>query len=89
MRLLAKNAPAGQLVRWGWAMALYDLAYVAFVAADGADPRPPARRAWRACASGATIAAPAPRLAARSPWRRRPGRSERWRQRAAYRKGAG
>ena len=32
MRLLAKNATGGQLVRWGWAMALYDLAYVAFVA---------------------------------------------------------
>ena len=33
MRLLAKNATAGQLARWGWAMALYDLAYVPFVAA--------------------------------------------------------
>ncbi len=32
MRLLAKNATGGQLARWGWAMALYDLAYVAFVA---------------------------------------------------------
>ena len=33
MRLLAKNAATGQLLRWGWAMALYDLAYVGFVAA--------------------------------------------------------
>ena len=33
MRLLAKNATGGQLARWGWAMALYDLAYVGFVAA--------------------------------------------------------
>lgn len=32
MRLLAKNAPSRQLLRWGWAMLLYDLAYVAFVA---------------------------------------------------------
>ena len=32
MRLLAKNATGGQLVRWGWAMALYDVAYVLFVA---------------------------------------------------------
>jgi GT2 family glycosyltransferase len=32
MRLLAKNAMTGQLLRWGWAMLLYDLAYVLFVA---------------------------------------------------------
>lgn len=32
MRLLAKNATTGQLLRWGWAMTLYDLAYVTFVA---------------------------------------------------------
>jgi GT2 family glycosyltransferase len=32
MRLLAKNATTDQLVRWGWAMALYDLAYVVWVA---------------------------------------------------------
>jgi GT2 family glycosyltransferase len=32
VRLIAKNATTEQLIRWGWAMALYDLAYVAFVA---------------------------------------------------------
>jgi GT2 family glycosyltransferase len=32
VRLIAKNATTQQLIRWGWAMALYDLAYVAFVA---------------------------------------------------------
>jgi GT2 family glycosyltransferase len=32
IRLLAKNASTAQLLRWGWAMALYDLAYVTFVA---------------------------------------------------------
>jgi GT2 family glycosyltransferase len=31
VRLVAKNASAGQLLRYGWAMVLYDLAYVAFV----------------------------------------------------------
>ena len=43
MRLLARNATGGQLVRWGWAMALYDLAYVAFVAAHRPHARPAAR----------------------------------------------
>jgi GT2 family glycosyltransferase len=33
IRLLAKNATTGQLMRWGWAMALFDVAYVVFVAA--------------------------------------------------------
>lgn len=33
VRLLAKNATPGQLLRWGWAMVLYDAAYVMFVAA--------------------------------------------------------
>ncbi len=32
VRLIAKNATTGQLLRWGWAMALYDLSYVLFVA---------------------------------------------------------
>lgn len=32
VRLIAKNATAGQLLRWGWAMVLYDVAYVIFVA---------------------------------------------------------
>jgi GT2 family glycosyltransferase len=33
MRLIAKNATTAQLLRWGWAMLIYDLAYVIFVAA--------------------------------------------------------
>lgn len=33
MRMLAKNADRGQLIRYGAAIALYELAYVAFVAA--------------------------------------------------------
>lgn len=32
VRMLAKNATDAQLRRWGWAMLLYDLAYVTFVA---------------------------------------------------------
>jgi GT2 family glycosyltransferase len=32
IRLLAKNATRSQLLAWGWAMLLYDLAYVVFVA---------------------------------------------------------
>jgi GT2 family glycosyltransferase len=32
VRLIARNATGGQLLRWGWAMLLYDLAYVTFVA---------------------------------------------------------
>jgi GT2 family glycosyltransferase len=32
VRLIAKHATTGQLVRWGWAMVLYDLAYVSLVA---------------------------------------------------------
>ena len=48
MRLLAKNATRGQLVRWGWAMALYDVAYVAVRGGHRPHPRPPARPARRA-----------------------------------------
>jgi GT2 family glycosyltransferase len=33
VRLIAKNASRSQLLRWGWAMVLYDLAYVVFVLA--------------------------------------------------------
>ena len=33
VRLIARNATTAQLLRWGWAMALYDLAYVGLVAA--------------------------------------------------------
>ena len=32
VRMLARNATRGQLIRWGWGMVLYDLAYVTFVA---------------------------------------------------------
>lgn len=32
VRLIAKNATRSHLLRWGWAMVLYDLAYVIFVA---------------------------------------------------------
>jgi len=88
MRLLAKNATRGQLARWGWAMALYDLVYVAFAA--GADRtlaplrgRVAGLREWRryrrageATRRPVELAAPTGPLGA-------------WRQRAAYRKGAG
>jgi GT2 family glycosyltransferase len=88
MRLLAKNATTGQLGRWGWAMALYDVAYVAFVAA-----------------TDRTLAPLRGRVAGLREWRRyrRAGDRTRrhvalapptgplgtWRQRKAYRKGAG
>jgi GT2 family glycosyltransferase len=86
MRLLAKNATAAQLVRWGWAMALYDLAYVVFVA--GADRtlaplrgRLAGLREWRDYrAAGAGGRRPAPLSAPTGPLGT-------WRQRAAYRKG--
>ncbi len=88
MRLLAKNAPAGLLARWGWAMALYDLAYVGFVAATDRTLAPLCGRvaglrewsAYRAAGAPARrpieLAAPTGFLGA-------------LRQRAAYRKGAG
>jgi GT2 family glycosyltransferase len=87
MRLLAKHAPGGQLARWGWAMALYDLAYVGFVAATDRTLAPlhgrvAGLREWRRyrCAGAAArrpiaLAAPTGPLGT-------------WRQRAAYRKGA-
>ena len=85
MRLLAKNATGGQLVRWGWAMALYDVAYVLFVAATdrtlsplrgrlaGLRDWPRYRRAGAAARGPAPLAPPSGPLGA-------------WRQRAAYRK---
>jgi len=88
MRLLAKNAPAAQLIRWAWAMALYDLAYVAFVAATDRTLAPlrgrvAGLREWSHYRrAGATARRPIP-LAAPS------GPLGTWRQRAAYRKGAG
>jgi GT2 family glycosyltransferase len=33
VRLIAKNATSGQLLRWGWAMLAYDIAYVSLIAA--------------------------------------------------------
>jgi len=87
MRLLAKNATRGQLARWGWAMALYDLAYVAFVAATDRTSAPlrgrlAGLREWRSYrAVGAAARRPAA-LAAPT------GALGTWRQRAAYRKGA-
>jgi GT2 family glycosyltransferase len=88
MRMLAKNATAGQLARWAVAMALYDVAYVGFVAATDRTLAPLRgrmaglrhwRRYRRAGAAGrrpVTLAAPTGPLGT-------------WRQRAAYRKGAG
>jgi GT2 family glycosyltransferase len=84
MRLLARNATRGQLVRWGWAMALYDLAYVAFVALTDRTLAPlrgrlTGLREWRAYRrAGATTRGPAPL----SP---PTGALGAWRQRKAYR----
>ena len=84
MRLLAKNATGGQLARWGWAMALYDLAYVAFVAATDRTLAPlrgrlAGLREWRAYRrAGAATRGPAPLAAPTGPLGA-------WRQRKAYR----
>ncbi len=87
MRMLAKNASAGQLARWGWAMLLYDVAYVIFVAFSdrtasplrgrlaGLRDWPRYRRAGAATRSPLALAAPSGPLGA-------------WRQRAAYREAA-
>jgi GT2 family glycosyltransferase len=87
MRLLAKNAPAGQLARWGWAMALYDLLYVVFVAATDRTLAPlrgrlVGLREWhRYRLAGAAARRPIPLAPPTGPLGT-------WRQRAAYRKGA-
>ena len=84
MRLLAKNATGGQLARWGWAMALYDLAYVAFVALTDRTLAPlrgrlAGLREWRAYRrAGAATRGPAPLAAPTGPLGA-------WRQRKAYR----
>ena len=84
IRLLAKNATRGQLVRWGWAMALYDLAYVAFVAVAERSLSPlrgrlAGLREWRAYRrAGAAARGPAPLAAPTGP-------HGAWRQRKAYR----
>jgi GT2 family glycosyltransferase len=87
MRLLARHATTGQLVRWGWAMLLYDVAYVVFVALSDRTLAPlrgrvAGLREWRrqrrvgAGRRPVALAAPTGPLGA-------------WRQRAAYRRGAG
>ena len=84
MRLLAKNATRGQLARWGWAMALYDVAYVLFVAATDRTLSPlrgrlAGLREWRRYRrAGAAARGPAP-LAPPT------GALGAWRQRRAYR----
>jgi GT2 family glycosyltransferase len=85
IRLIAKNATTGQLLRWGWAMALYDLAYVTFVAATDRSLAPlqgrlTGLREWR---HYRRAGAPT-----RRPVRLEPptGALGAWRQRAAYRR---
>jgi len=85
MRLLAKNATGGQLARWGWAMALYDLAYVLFVAGSDRTLAPlrgrlAGLREWgRYRRAGAATRGPAPLAAPTGPLGA-------WRQRKAYRR---
>ena len=84
MRLLAKNATRRQLLRWGWAMVLYDVAYVAFVALTDRTPAPlrgrlAGLREWRRYRrAGASTRGPAPLAAPTGPLGA-------WRQRKAYR----
>jgi GT2 family glycosyltransferase len=87
IRMLARNATRGQLVRWGWAMALYDLVYVAFVALTDRTLAPlhgrrEGLRQWRRYRRAGA--------ATRRPVRLDPptGPLGAWRQRAAYRKAA-
>jgi len=83
VRLLAKNATTAQLVRWGWAMLLYDLAYSLFVAVTDRTLAPlrgrlAGLREWRAYRRvGAPIRRPV-ELA-------RPNPLGPWRMRKAYR----
>jgi GT2 family glycosyltransferase len=75
MRLLAKNATTGQLVRYGPLILLYDLAYVAFAALTDRTLAPllgrvEGLRGWRgARAAGAATRAPAPLAAPNAGWR--------------------
>ena len=88
MRLLAKNATRGQFARWGWAMALYDIAYVLFVAVTDRTLSPlrgrlAGLREWRRYRrAGVGGRGPAP-LAPPT------GALGAWRQRNAYRRGGG
>jgi GT2 family glycosyltransferase len=86
-RLLAKNASTGQLLRWGWAIVLYDLAYVAFAAAADRTAAPlrgrlTGLREWRRYRRAG---APTRRAVPLAP---PTGPLGTWRQRAAYRRGA-
>jgi GT2 family glycosyltransferase len=84
MRMLAKNATGGQLARWGCAMALYDVAYVLFVALTDRTLAPlrgrlAGLREWRRYRhAGAATRGPAPLAAPTGPLGA-------WRQRRAYR----
>jgi GT2 family glycosyltransferase len=86
MRLLAKNATTGQLALWGWAIALYDVAYVAFAGATDRTLAPlrgrvAGLREWgRYREAGAPARRPVALAAPTGPLGA-------WRQRAAYRKG--
>jgi len=84
VRLIAKNATIGQLVRWGWAMLVYDIAYVSLVAGTERTLAPlrgrvQGLREWRRYRSaGAAHRGPA-RLAGLR------GARAAWQMRAAYR----
>jgi hypothetical protein len=87
MRLLAKNATTGQLVRYGALMALYDLAYVVFAGITDRTLAPlqgrlEGLRQWRRYrAAGAATRGPAPLAPASAGWR---GALGQWR---GYRRG--
>jgi hypothetical protein len=88
MRMLARNATRGQLIRWGWAMALYDLAYVTFVALTDHTLAPlrgrrEGLRDWRVYRRSGAAARRPIRLDAPT------GPLGAWRQRKAYRKAGG
>jgi GT2 family glycosyltransferase len=74
MRLLAKNATRGQLLRYGALMALFDLAYIVFAGVTDRTTAPLRGRleglhAWRtARAAGTTTRAPAPLAAPSAGW---------------------
>lgn len=85
MRLLAKNATTGHLARWGWAMTLYDVAYVAYVAATDRTLAPlrgrlAGLRDWRRYRNAGTATRRALKLEAPT------GPLGALRQRAAYRR---
>lgn len=87
VRLIARNATGGHLMRWGWAMVLYDVAYVLFVAlTDGTlaplRGRVQGLRDWRSYRRmGASTRRPVRLAGAAGPLRA-------LRMRSAYRRGA-